>query len=79
MANSNDLLPLLNAQMANLKLQYAHALQQVIDRANEAVAKLHQRSYVTHHDGFNLGSSASEVQMIAGKIEDLQLLINHIG
>lgn len=56
------------------RAEYSNALDAMQRRILEAQAKA-EEGRISHHDGFNLGAQASELQMLAGRIEFCEQII----
>jgi hypothetical protein len=56
------------AELEMRKREYGLALESMAERVRDAYSKL-AAGKVSNHDGFNLGSQASELQALATKIE----------
>jgi hypothetical protein len=68
-------------ELRNLKSQYASTLETMADRVAKAQANLQAPQggelggTISTHDGFNMGATASELSILAGKIAQTENVI----
>jgi hypothetical protein len=58
----------LDAERSNLLDTYLVTLRRAKELIDRAITKA-ESGHTTHHDGFNLGGIASDIEMVAGKLD----------